>query len=72
MESIFDTAREICKSIKLSPERDSELDESQRDANNVSKNIHALCPTVWIVRGEELQRASIFNQRCTFGFGEIA
>ena len=44
LESIFDTAWEICKLIKLSPKRNSKLDEIRRDAKNVSKSVHALCP----------------------------
>ena len=55
LESIFDTAREICKLIKLSPKRNSKLDEIRKDAKNVSKSVHALCPTRWTVRGEALQ-----------------
>ena len=55
LESIFDTAREICKLIKLSPKRNSKLDEIRKDAKNVSKSVHALCPTRWTVRREALQ-----------------
>ena len=59
LESVFYTAREICKLIKFSPTRDSKLEEIRKGAKNGSKSIYAFCPTRWTVRGEALQ--SILN-----------
>ena len=52
----FETAHEICKLVKKSPQRDTKLDEIQSSTKNESKakEFNVLCPTRWTVRGDAL------------------
>ena len=59
LKDTFDTAREICKLVKLSPQRDTHLQILRKETQNEDAGMHAFCPTRWTVRGKTL--LSILN-----------
>ena len=50
----MDAAREICKLVKRSPQRESHLKKLRIEKGNKGKNVHAFCPTCWTVQGSTL------------------
>ena len=59
LKDTFDTAREICKLVKLSPQRDTHLQTLRKETQNGDAGVHAFCPTRWTIRGKTL--LSILN-----------
>ena len=59
LKDTFDTARKICKLVKLSPPRDTHLQTLRKETQNEDAGVHAFCPTRWTVRGKTL--LSILN-----------
>ena len=51
LKDTFGTAKEICKLVKKSPQRETYLRKSRFQSGNKEKNVHAFCPTRWTVRG---------------------
>ena len=54
LNDTFDTAAEICKLVKLSPQRDTHLRKIRKETENEDAGVHAFCPTRWTVRGKTL------------------
>ena len=50
----MDAAREICKVVKKSPQRESHLKKLRIEKGNKEKNVHVFCPTPWTVQGSSL------------------
>ena len=50
----FAVAKEICKLIKKSPQRETLLRKLRKENDNDAKRVHAFCPTRWTVRGDTL------------------
>jgi hypothetical protein len=48
----FEMIRAICKLIKKSPKRETQLKNIKEKAKSQAKGIHTVCPTRWTVRGE--------------------
>ena len=59
LKDTFDTAKEICKLVKKSPQRETYLRKLRIQSGNKEKSVHAFCPTRWTVRGATL--ASIID-----------
>lgn len=59
LSETFDTAAEIVKLVKKSPQRETLLKQLRSKSKNDSKSVHAFCVTRWTVRGEVLE--SILN-----------
>ena len=54
LKDTFDIAREICKLVKLSPQRDPHLQTLRKETQNEDAGVHAFCPTRWTLRGKAL------------------
>ena len=54
LKDTFDTAREICKLVKFSPQRDTHLQNLRKETQNEDAGVHAFCPTRWTIRGRTL------------------
>lgn len=55
LKDTFDTAREICKLVTKSPQRDTHLKEIRLESGNMDPGVHSFCPTRWTLHGQTLQ-----------------
>lgn len=55
LKEAFGTAYEICKLVKKSPKRDTQLKNIREATGNESKSVHEFSPTRWTVRGQVLE-----------------
>ena len=51
LKDTFETASEICKVVKFSPQRDTSK-KLREETKNEDAGVHAFCPTRWTVRGK--------------------
>ena len=55
LKDTFDSAREICKLVTKSPQRDTHLKQIRIERGNEDSNVHSFCPTRWTMHGQTLQ-----------------
>ena len=54
LKDTFETASEICKLVKLSPQSDTHLKKLREETKYKDTGVHAFCPNRWTVRGKIL------------------
>ena len=54
LKDTFETASEICKHVKLSPQRDTHLKKIREATKNEDAGVHSFYPTRWTVRGKTI------------------